>query len=594
MAEGIWNLYDHVQKLDSASESWQKASTALKEAADAVDAKSKSVRDAGWEGATATSYDGHRKDIVASLDDASALASGIAATLSTATGSVRVAQGHLDQEWAKVLGIPHTGSPSGDVRFETKDQAEADQVNNAYQAAVGVRADLDKALAKDTASLSAAKSKWDAIASQWYAVATGSDAFSLPVDTDGVGVITDGNRTIFNTGAGDDYVQVFVDPRTGEQIVMVNGQVYRLPAGQQIVIRGGGGNDVIQVSTAPHVTILGGEGDDRIQGGVGNDTILGLDGNDEVKGGSGDDRVSGGEGRDYLDGQTGNDTLAGGTGDDTLYGLDGDDQLSGGDGQDYLEGGKGDDTLLGNDGNDILSGGRDNDTILGGSGNDVSYAGLGHDTTYGGSGTDTSYAEAGDTNEGSETNVTVEIPDSARFIKIEGSPDFVARVEADLDMLRSSPTGQQMLANLQHNHDHSGFLGIGREELTISEYHSDTNPNNSTASPGTLGGNEIAYNPQLDTIGIPGGSVDGPPVAVLYHEMAHVYDFMNDTSADGDYQGTDTPDHGQPNDEREAVGLPIDQDGDPNTPEQLADGHPFVFTENGLRHEMGAPNRDHY
>jgi len=588
MAEGIWNLCDHVQKLDSASESWAKASRALKEAADGLNSKSRSVRDAGWEGATATSYDTHRKDVVGSLDDASALASGIASTLSTAAGSVRVAQGHLDQEWAKVLGIPHTGSPSGDVRFETTDQAEADEVNGAYQAAVGIRADLDKALAKDTTGLTEAKGKWDAIASKWYAVANGSDAFTLPVDTDGVGVITDGNRTTINTGAGDDYVQVFVDPRTGEQIVMVNGQAYRFPAGQQIVIRGGGGNDVIQVSTAPHVTVLGGEGDDRIQGGSGSDTILGLDGDDEVKGGSGDDRISGGEGRDYVDGQTGNDTLSGGTGDDTVYGLDGTDELSGGDGQDYLEGGKGDDTLLGNDGNDILSGGRDNDTILGGSGDDVSYAGLGHDTTYGGTGADTSYSEAGDGNAGTETNVTVEIPDTARFINIEGSPEFVARVEADLDMLRSSPSGQQMLANMQYNHDHSGFLGVGQEELTIREYHSDTDPNNSKAHDGPMGGNVIEYNPQLDTI------AGAPPVAVLYHEMAHVYDYMNGTLADGDYHGTDTQNDGVHNREREAVGLPIDHDNNPNTPEQLDPDHPYVFTENGLRHEMGAPNRDHY
>ena len=43
--------------------------------------------------------------------------------------------------------------------------------------------------------------------------------------------------------------------------------------------------------------------------------------------------------------------------------------------------------------------------------------------------------------------MTVEIPDTTYFFKIEGSPEFVTRVEADIEMLRSSPAGQQMLEN---------------------------------------------------------------------------------------------------------------------------------------------------
>jgi Effector protein len=86
--------------------------------------------------------------------------------------------------------------------------------------------------------------------------------------------------------------------------------------------------------------------------------------------------------------------------------------------------------------------------------------------------------------------------------------------------------------------------------------------------------------------------VQGPPSAVLYHEMAHVYDYMNDTLADGAYTGSDNP--GVPNREREAAGLPIDEDNDPNTPNQIYSEHPYALTENGLRDEMGAPHRDAY
>ena len=40
--------------------------------------------------------------------------------------------------------------------------------------------------------------------------------------------------------------------------------------------------------------------------------------------------------------------------------------------------------------------------------------------------------------------------------------------------------------------------------------------------------------------------------------MAHVYDYMNDTLADGTYQGEDQYDVGDNNRERVAAGLPID------------------------------------
>jgi hypothetical protein len=74
--------------------------------------------------------------------------------------------------------------------------------------------------------------------------------------------------------------------------------------------------------------------------------------------------------------------------------------------------------------------------------------------------------------------------------------------------------------------------------------------------------------------------------------MAHVYDYTNDTLADGTYdQGGPRP---VPNKEREAAGLPIDHDDDPGTPERIYPGHPYVFTENGLREELGAPHRPRY
>lgn len=75
--------------------------------------------------------------------------------------------------------------------------------------------------------------------------------------------------------------------------------------------------------------IHGSVGDDqRILGGAGNDTIDGRDGNDLIEGEGGDDRLEGGAGNDTLLGGEGNDTLIGGEGDDRVTGGAGADQFN--------------------------------------------------------------------------------------------------------------------------------------------------------------------------------------------------------------------------------------------------------------------------
>ena len=84
---------------------------------------------------------------------------------------------------------------------------------------------------------------------------------------------------------------------------------------------------------------------------------------------------------------------------------------------------------------------------------------------------------------------------------------------------------------------------------------------------------------------------NGPPVTVLYHELAHVYDYAHDTLDRDMYNGQPIP---VPNYERTAAGLPIDHDDDPGTPERIDPRHPVEFSENGLRAELGAPHRPEY
>ncbi|MDB9445225.1 Calx-beta domain-containing protein, partial [Anabaena sp. CS-542/02] len=141
---------------------------------------------------------------------------------------------------------------------------------------------------------------------------------------------------------------------------------------------GGDGND----------TISGGAGDDRLYGEEGNDILNGDAGNDALYGGNGNDIISGGTGDDILYGEEGNDTLNGDAGNDALYGGNGDDTLNGGTGDDILFGEEGNDTLNGDDGNDTLYGGNGDDTLNGGAGDDVFWSEGGNDRIDGGTGYD--------------------------------------------------------------------------------------------------------------------------------------------------------------------------------------------------------------
>jgi hypothetical protein len=68
---------------------------------------------------------------------------------------------------------------------------------------------------------------------------------------------------------------------------------------------------------------------------------------------------------------TASDVGTGAALDNRLYGFDGDDTLNGGLGNDLLRGGRGADTLNGGAGNDLLIGGQGNDILSGGAGQDV-------------------------------------------------------------------------------------------------------------------------------------------------------------------------------------------------------------------------------
>ena len=540
MTQGLWHLGHDAAALERAAAGWRGAEPTLTAAADRVTGASQSVAGTGWAGASADGYDAHRRLLVADVDAAADLARQAAAVLLAGAGSVRAAQGNLDGSWAALSGVERSGS-GVDIVFRPADEAERTLVDRELAHATAVRRQLDGTLAEDVLRLTELTQQWAALSARWQTAAAGAPSFPLPPDRGGTGVlVVDGVATV-SSGWADSCIAVTTDAGTGEVLVDVDGTVHRLPPGTRVDVVAGSGDDAVVVGDGvTGVTVLGGQGVDTLQGGGGADVLVGGYGDDEITGGAGSDAVFGGAGQDYLDGQDGGDLVDGGSGSDTVYGLGGSDTLAGGEGDDYLEGGAGGDQLVGGAGADVLSAGSGDDTAAGGADRDVQYAGP-----------------------------VTDISALEDHLDIQGPPEFVERVRADLEMLAASPRGQELLEGIMTGLEDDGDASIVIRPSTGAD------PDEAFLDPtGSEGADYVlGYEPTYDDL-----RGHTPPVVVLAHELAHLWDHANDH--DGG--------------ELAATGLPVDHDGDPGTPAVIDPGHPFAVTENGLRDELGLPEREDY
>ena len=402
------------------------------------------------------------------------------------------------------------------------------------------------------------------------------------------------DQVVFTTsGRGDDHVQIS-QRDDGTLDIDVNGEIYevRLTERQELTIRTGDGNDTIEA--APNVTVNmvvdAGAGDDHIVTGMGDDRIYGGDGNDFIQ-------TIGG--RNDIDGGSGDDVIHGGDGANVIYGGRGNDEIHAGSGFNYIDGGRGDDVIHGGDGENIISAGGGSDQVNLAGGTNTVYTGDGDSRIEGAGGDDTVYATVNDVinsaGAAAATVVNVEIdPALGRSVEVTGSDAFRERMEAELDFLRASPAGQQMLAELDAAAANGNTVTIRELANEQNGYAQTMDRVSAEIRNGQAGeGSDVlvSYNPSFHMDAFPTSNV------VLFHELSHAYNGVTGTFQPGTYVG-EGPDSGRvPNAERQAVGLetsnePFDFDGDPGTPPTTH--NPMHLTENGIRREMGLPDRPSY
>ncbi|MEP1587141.1 MAG: tandem-95 repeat protein [Tateyamaria sp.] len=233
----------------------------------------------------------------------------------------------------------------------------------------------------------------------------------------------EGNDSI-DAGLGNDTIFAGNDPDLGlDQLNIEDDGSNPLfpgdprPDNGRDTVDGGEGDDLIFGADDDDV-LLGGAGQDTIDGEIDNDFIDGGIGDDSLLGGQGNDTIEGGDGQDFIDGGRNADVLSGGAGDDTILGDNGADVINGGEGNDFIDGGTGDDTLNGDAGDDSILGATGDDVIDGGDGNDTIDGGNGgNDDLSGGDDRGTfinvNAGEVVDGNEGGDDFDTLDLTGSA-------------------------------------------------------------------------------------------------------------------------------------------------------------------------------------
>lgn len=253
-----------------------------------------------------------------------------------------------------------------------------------------------------------------------------------------------------------------------------------------MTLNGGNGND----------TLTGGDGDDRLNGDADNDTLIGFRGSDVMNGGPGIDTLiwNNGDGSDIMNGDEDDDTVAvngaaagdafeiGSVGARVAFtrtnlgpftldidsenlvvnGLDGDDIMTGTVGLSglismTLNGGNGNDTLIGGDGIDRLNGDADNDTLVGFRGNDLMNGGPGIDILVWNNG------DGSDTMDGEDGEDTVEVNGAAAGDVFEIGPvgSRVAFTRTNLGLFTLDISAENLVVNgLDGDDVMTGTIGL--------------------------------------------------------------------------------------------------------------------------------------
>ena len=144
--------------------------------------------------------------------------------------------------------------------------------------------------------------------------------------------------------------------------------------------------DASGVNFSTSLYVLGGNGNNTIQGGAGNDVLIVGDGTNSLTDGNGNDSLSVGNGNNILVTGNGNDSVSLGEGNNTVSLGNGNDNLYAADGNNTIRATDGEDTITLGDGNNSVMCGNGIDAVVAGDGDNTVRLGNGNDSVTVGNG----------------------------------------------------------------------------------------------------------------------------------------------------------------------------------------------------------------
>lgn len=196
-----WELRADVRPLDEAAVRWSEIGQLMAQRADDLVGAARHALD-GWDAAAAESYDVHRRQVVANLDQFTTLAGQVAGSLRALSSMITTTQKELDQAWVNVSLVPHqVVGPDRRLVFQEEGDEDRDKVSRCELEADEIRRRLAGSLDQESTRLRTARAELMLVRASLVDLAGGAFPALLrsEVEESGVGIIGPASTSVRGT-----------------------------------------------------------------------------------------------------------------------------------------------------------------------------------------------------------------------------------------------------------------------------------------------------------------------------------------------------------------------------------------------------------
>lgn len=201
MLANQWELRADVRPLEQAAARWSDVGQLMAVRAEEIVDAARHALD-GWDAAAAESYERHRRQVIANLDQFTTLAGEIAGSLRAASSILTSSQKELDSAWVRVSVVPH--EVVGDDRrlfFRPAGDEDRELVRRCEGEAEEIRQRLTSALDGESSRLRSARAQFVLVRTTLTDLSGGVfNSFVGPgLETSGVGIVGPAATSVIGT-----------------------------------------------------------------------------------------------------------------------------------------------------------------------------------------------------------------------------------------------------------------------------------------------------------------------------------------------------------------------------------------------------------